>query len=278
MEIAIPLRDGLSLAIADQSTREGDYPTRRLQKGLLLLCDGQGLAEEGVGFGVPVVKRGVKTVFAGGVILSRPQQGPPWAMTAAFEMNLVERLARSDGRGVRPKFLYAARDSLAALHRRSPPLRGLLTGTSVALQRTFRWTTCFVKGDSLGIVNVTYTVYPEEGRIGIAVDTADLLRDTITEVAMVNELGAHHFDRYRDSEGTTLGGKQIGTWDVVTAARATFVSTAHRAAFSLGQARGAKLNRGRELVGSRLAWSGFGYVLPPTLTDFAYDVSFERLP
>ena len=30
--------------------------------------------------------------------------------------------------------------------------------------------------------------------------------------------------------------------------------------FSLGQAPGARLYRGRELVGSRLAWAGFGYV------------------
>jgi hypothetical protein len=54
------------------------------------------------------------------------------------------------------------------------------------------------------------------------------------------------------------------------------VSDAHRVAFSLAQADGATLHRGRELIGSRLAWSGFGYSLPPILSRFAYDLTIAR--
>ena len=43
----------------DRAAADTAYPTRRLQKGLLLLDGEQELAEEGVGFGVPVLKRGV---------------------------------------------------------------------------------------------------------------------------------------------------------------------------------------------------------------------------
>ena len=78
----IELGGGLSLRIADAAadtrakgtsaaTRAAgtSYPTRRLQKGLLLYAGEQELAEEGVGLGVPILKRGAQTVFPGSVRL-----------------------------------------------------------------------------------------------------------------------------------------------------------------------------------------------------------------
>jgi hypothetical protein len=56
------------------------------------------------------------------------------------------------------------------------------------------------------------------------------------------------------------------------------VSPAHGLVFSLRQVEGARLYRGRELVGSRLAWSGFGYVLPPGIESFRYEISVGRSP
>jgi hypothetical protein len=49
-------------------------------------------------------------------------------------------------------------------------------------------------------------------------------------------------------------------------------------AFSLGQAPGARLFRGRELVGARLAWVGFGYALPPTRRSFGYELTIASTP
>ena len=82
----------------------------------------------------------------------------------------------------------------------------------------------------------------------------------------MNELGARHFDRYVDADGADLRGDEIGTWDEVTAARASFVSTrAPGGVLARAGRRARGCSRGRELIGSRLAWSGFGYSLPPTL-------------
>ena len=97
VEVTVPLRGDLALRIADGGAGDGPYPTRRLQKGLLLLCAGRELAEEGVGFGVPVLKRGVQTIFPGGVELAWRQDGADWEVAAAFRMDLVERLSGPDG-------------------------------------------------------------------------------------------------------------------------------------------------------------------------------------
>ncbi|HEY5275891.1 MAG TPA: hypothetical protein VIK38_05055 [Coriobacteriia bacterium] len=276
MELTIPMLDDLALRITDQSTGGEGFPTRRLQKGLVLLLEGRDLAEEGVGLGVPILKRGIQTIFPGGMDLTWRRQGAVWEVTAVFDMSLVERIARPSGGSLKPRVLYAAKNSLAALHRRFPLLRRPLTATSIALRRTFAWVTTFEEAAFRAAVKVTYVIDSDEGRIDIAVDLTGLPAVGITEAVVMNEQGARHFDRYRDSDGTDLRGEAIGTWDEVTAAEAGFVSTADRVTFSLGQAQGARLSRGRELIGSRVAWSGFGYSLPPTLKEFGYTVRIER--
>ena len=275
MNLNIPLPEGLALWIADEAAGGDDYPTRRLQKGLLLLADGQLLAEEGVGFGVPILKRGVQTIFPGGMSLAQRRRGRLWEVTATYDLCLVERLARRGGLSFQPRLLYTAKDSLAALHRRSPRLRGLLTAASSMLRRTFGWVTIFEEAGFHAPVEVRYTVDGDSGRVDVSLALAGL-PDGVTEVVVMNEQGGRSFDLYVDSSGAALRGPEIDTWGDVPAARAAFVSTTAGAMFSLGQADGATLRRGRELIGGRLAWAGFGYSLPPTVTRFGYDVRIER--
>jgi hypothetical protein len=275
VNLSIPLPDGLSLRIADDAAGEGSYPTRRLHKGLLLAADGRSLAEEGVGFGVPILKRGVQTIFPGEMRLVQRRRGRLWEVTAMYDLCLVERLVGSGGSSVRPRLLYAAKDSLAALHRRSPRLRRLLTATSSTLRRTLGWETTYEEAGIHAPIEVRYTIDGDAGRVDVSLVLAGL-PDGVTEVIVMNEQGGRSFDLAVDSNGAAQHGPEIGTWDAVTAARAAFVSTTRHAMFSLGQAEGARLRRGRELVGARLAWAGFGYSLPPTLTRFAYDVRIER--
>lgn len=253
------------------------YPTRRLQKGLLLSADGAQLAEEGVGFGVPILKRGLTTVFPGAVALAeRPVAGGREVM-AVYAMDLVERLATADGAAVGSPALYVAKNSLAALHRRAPVLRGPLTAASNALRRSLGWETTFTAEPSTMTLKATYTILEgcEGARVGVAVELPGL-PDDITEVVLMNELGARRFDRYVDSDGADLRGPAIGTWDLVAADQASFVCDSQRAAFSLAQAAGATLYRGRELIGTRLAWAGFGYSLSPSLGAFAYELTIAR--
>jgi hypothetical protein len=276
VELSIPLFDGLSLR-TDPLRRATGWPTARLQKGLLLADGDDDLAEEGVGFGVPILKRGAVTVFPGSVELTAQRTGSLWEVTATYEMNLVERLAKPGGARVRSDALHAGKNALAALHRRSRLLRGPLTATSVALRRAFGWVTTYEETRSWATLAVVHTIRGELGTVDVTVDTNGLPADDVTEVVLMNEQGARSFDRYRDSSGADLRGAQIGTWARVAAEKASFVCEAHAVAFTLGQMDGARLNRGRELVGSRLAWSGFGYCLPPVCGRFAYGLTIERL-
>jgi hypothetical protein len=291
VKVSVPLGAELALEVGDEADGADDYPTARLQKGLLLVDAGESLAEEGVGFGVPILKRGVHTVFPGYVDVTCRRDGSTWEVTATYRMDLVERLARSrglnepeaagaDGRLMQSRALNAAKDSLAALHRRVPRLRGPLTATSAALRRTFGWVTTYEETASCGAVTVKHVVRPggdaAETPVSVTVDLSGLTAGAVTEVVVMNEQGARHFDRYEDADGADLRGADIGTWQEVGAARASFVSTGHRVAFSLGQASAARLYRGRELVGSRLAWAGFGYSLPPSRRSFGYELTIAR--
>jgi hypothetical protein len=262
--------------MSDHASNGKKYPIARLQKGFLLLQDGQELAEEGVGFGVPVLKRGVQTIFPGDVELITLTRGSIQEVTAKFGMNLEEKLGRPGFESVRSAWLYTIKNSLAALIRRIPRSRGLLTIASNALRWMFKWETTYEAAGFCANVNVIFAIDSRTGIMNIEVDTTELSREGVTEVVVMNEQGAHHFDRYRDACGTLLWGKEIGCWDEVTAEWATFISKNHQLAFTLRQVNGAKLYRGRELIGSRLAWSGFGYSFPPKLERISYEVKIER--
>jgi len=248
----------------------------RLRKGLLLLDRGQELAEEAVGFGVPVLKKGLQAIFPGDFVLTWQRNGSTWEVTVLYKLNLVEKLSRSGIETVESRPLYAIKNILAAAIRNSPLLRGLLTAISSLLRRTFHWETTYTQADVSADVKVTYIVEEEAGKVTVEIDASALPPD-VTEVVVMNELGAHVFDRYLDSSGFSLAGEQIGCWDEVYAGEACFESSLRRVAFRLGRVKGARLFRGRELVQSRLAWAGFGYSFPPSMQRLRYEMKIERV-
>ncbi len=277
MGIEIPLTQGLSLNIGDSYPDGRVYPTASLQKGFLLLDQGQALAEEAVGFGVPVLKSGLQTIFPGAATLSWEQSDGIWEITALFKLNLVERISKVDRPVVKSKLFYASKDGLAALIRGLPSLRGLLTALSSHLRQLFGWKTIYSPASFSTDLKVLYNIDTKKGSLGIKIDTGDLPME-VTEVLLMNEQGAQAFDRYSDASGSLLLEQEIGCWDEVSAREAWFESSAHRVAFRLGQVPGARLFRGRELVGSRLAWAGFGYSFAPSIQRFRCELSIEKRP
>ena len=277
MGIDIPLFQGISLNLGEPLQDQKKYPTARLQKGFLLLDRGQDLAEEAVGFGVPVLKRGLQTIFPGQVEFTWQNNSLIWEVTAHYRLNLVEKITRGEGDTVGNKTFYAAKDFLAELIRRFPLFRSLLTTLSSALRMIFHWETTYVDGGVSIDVQVSSIIEEKTGKISVDIDLSYLPPD-VTEVVVMNEQGARAFDLYRDSSGASMQNEEIGCWDEVNADSAWFECRPHRVAFKLVQVKGARLFRGRELIGSRLAWAGFGYSFPASQKKFSYELKIEGLP
>jgi hypothetical protein len=276
MNVDFDLAPGIVIKLASDRMQQNTYPTGRIQKGLLLVVDGQDLSEEAVGFGVPIIKRGLYTIFPGELELI-PQAGSPInQMKARFKLNLEERLARSGSATLNNPLLYASKNNLALLIRRSPSLRATLTKLSNLLRSAFHLKTTYEPSRYSSTITLNYTINPAAGKIRVELEQLDRSVDGITEVIVMNELGAHYFDRYHDSDGVAQIGDEIGCWDPVSAQQATFTSNHHRISFSLPHVEGALLYRGRELIGERLAWSGFGYSFPPILDHFSYEITINR--
>lgn len=270
-----PVAAGLRLGLA-RAQDGGPYPTARLQTGLLLADGDRLLAEEGVGFGVPVVKRGPRTVFPGTRRASWLRQGTAWQVRIVYRLDLVERLVRADGAPVGAARLYAARDLLAALHRRVPVLRGPLTALSAGVRSSFALVTAFEPAETAGVVVVRYGGGTRTDRVTVDVDLRGLRCEGLTEAVVMNEQGATPFARYRDSNGVELVGSRIESWHLVRAGEAAFVDPAHGLEFRVRQVAGARLYRGREQMDSRLAWSGFGYSAPPEHRRLTYEIVLRR--
>jgi hypothetical protein len=268
----LPLWDGLSLRIHDPPVGADQYATSRLQRGLLLLRLGEDMAEEAVGFGVPVLKRGLQTIFPGRVALDASRLGSGWRLNARFRLDRVEKISKDGHRYLEGAWLYAVKNLLAALMRHWPVARSPLTAASSRLRHLFGWQTTYAEAGYAAQVAVTYDLQPPARQLGMQVELSSLPPD-VTEAVIMNEQGAHHFDRYRDSSGLSLQGSKIGCWDAVRAGEAWFESRAAGVAFGLHQVQGARLFRGRELIGSRLAWAGFGYSFAPAMKQLRYELT-----
>ena len=232
------------------------------------------LDEEGVGFGVPLLKRGLTTIFPGSVELNLRHEGSTYIILATFKLNLVEKISAGKNELVENRWLYGVKNLLAATIRRLPLLRGLLTSTSSKLRKVFNWETTYSFSGFSELVKMEYRIEVGTGKVAVKVDASDL-RPDVTEVVVMNEQGARAFDKYMDTSGITLAGDKIGCWDEVNAENGRFATSKHKVWFELGQIKGVRLFRGRELVDNRLAWAGFGYSFPASIKHIQYEIEIK---
>jgi hypothetical protein len=276
VEAHLPLFDGVSLKFTTNPSTGKEFATGRLQKGWLLCQAGAELSEESVGFGVPVLQRGLTTIFPGEAELDIRRDGR--GMDAVFMLNLEERIGGSGARIIRTGVFLDWKKRLAYLYRTVPGLRSGLTTLSSLLRKVFRMQTAYEPTPDPTIVRMRYRLIEPAGRLRVEADFSTAARTSITEAIIMNEQGGRTFDRYFDSDGNRAAGDRIGGWDPVTADSAAFHSPRYGLAFTLRRLSGSRLFRGRELVDQRLAWSGFGYVLPPAAGRFEYDLQIGKQP
>src|SRR5450756_1658942 len=85
--------------------------------------------------------------------------------------------------------------------------------SSSALRRTLGLSTTFEPTCSVGNVCVSYTIDRRASMLSVSVDARGLNKAGCSEMILLNELDGGLFDRYRDSNGLALVGKEIGTWE-----------------------------------------------------------------
>lgn len=245
-----------------------EYPASRIQKGLVLGCGDRDLSEEGIGFGTPVFKFGEEAIFPGRWRSRIEEHEDCTLVIANYAMNLSARMARQ-GQLMKSRSFYRARNAFSLLHRDHHSLRKGLTFSSAICRKAFQLEDFFAEIPPLGLARATYTLKGCEIRVDMEFSKAE----GCSEVVVMNEQGANYFDTYRDSDGLTLQGDDIGSWDEAHAKEASFVNPADEIAFTLKRVEGSRMFRGRERAPKRLAWSGLAYVLPPETESFAYSIT-----
>ena len=84
MEITIPNFSGVSAKIATEPAEEKAIQPHSCRRGFYCYTTVRDLAEEGVGFGVPVLKQGIQTIFPGCVELASQREGQVQEVTASL--------------------------------------------------------------------------------------------------------------------------------------------------------------------------------------------------
>jgi hypothetical protein len=244
-----------------------------LQKGLVLVADGDELIEEGAGFGVPIAKYADCTYFSSTaqVYLHEQREGEV-VVSKVFFMDAV---SRKQVRGT-----YVDEGFYSALHKTFESLYlGRVGGHGV-----FDWLmqfrnllgvqTRFVRAASRGKVTVTYRFL--QSRVQVNVDLSGLDRAGCQEILLLNEQGAGTFRRLSDSDSVALLDNQIGGWTRVQAKRAAFSDGSGSVSFSLENMADATLYCGREQVKGRFSWAGMTYSLKPNVPAFHYTITLSK--
>lgn len=267
-----PLPSIHSVFLKTQDAGIGCFPTSRIQKGLVLEMGDRDLSEEGVGFGMPVIKLGLLPVFPGSWRISAKEDNGFCLIKADFEMNLKAGTARR-GKVINNSLFCLARDIFSKIHREHPRFRKWISVSSRILKKKLDLGDAFSEEPTLGVVKATYLI--SDSRIDVELRFPRV--GGCAELIVLNELGANWFNTYQDSNGLILKGEKIGSWDLIEANYASFVDPSDGLVFTLKRVEGSKMFRGRELVTDSLAWSGLAYVLPPFTEKFSYSIELGSI-
>lgn len=246
--------------------------TANLQKGLVLVYGDKELIEEGLGFGVPVIKYQDKTYFSSSAQISIQQSDEETYLLR--KSYLLDSVSKKLWRGsyiddgfysyCRKKFakLYLSHKELAPLCNRMMEFREMA-----------KIKTEFVRVPPRAEVTVNYLIQP--ATVNISVDFSNLALTGCEELLVINEQGSSTFDEYVDSGGLKLVGSRIGGWGNVTAKQAMLLSVKQHLSFSLRKTSEATLHRGWEKTKYRFSWAGLSYSLCPNHRTFTYAISIE---
>jgi hypothetical protein len=265
--VTIPITSQLSLRMYPDS-RPNCMETSALQKGLVLILDGKELVEEGLGFGIPVVKYLDKTYFSSKAKISTQKTSTGYLTKKTY---LMDTISKKTWRGsyINDNFYSTWHKRFAKIYlghkELSPLFNRLMEYRELAGIKTE-----FVKVKPRGIVETKYIV--AGSCVKVTVDFSDLRLSGCEELLIMNEQGSTVFDTYSDSNGLRLVGSKIGGWHPVTAKHASIGNSYGVISFQIDRTPAATLFRGWEKTKNRFSWAGLSYSLSPFRKTFSYTI------
>jgi hypothetical protein len=241
----------------------------QLQKGLVLLVDGNEVIEEGMGFGTPVVLYHDRPFFSSSAEVSFRPEGSHKVLIKSFTIDTVSRKKIGKDFYVNDRFYRFFQKPFHNIYTQNKKLAPILTRI-IQLSKTFGVNTEFQKVNPKGIITVKYSCLPN--LIEVEVTFSKLNKKECKEILILNEQGASFFRKYSDTEGLTLLDGQIGAWESTKSEEVSLSNIKETTGFSLRNKEGTTLFRGREKVRKRYSWVGFCYSLSPHISTFRYSV------
>ena len=265
--ITIQLNDRLSLRVY-KDNKPNCLETAPLQKGLILVYDGKELIEEGVGFGVPVVKYKDKTYFSSSAQVSMRKDGQFYILEKQYTLDAVSR-KRFFKAYVNDGFysvIHKLFERAYLGHNALAPFNNKL----MEFRQTLKIKTEFCKVNPRGTITSQYLFKPNS--IQTTVDISNLQLQNCLEILVLNEQGASNFQNYSDSDGIKLSGNKIGAWNAVKAKEASLTNANGTLGFTLENGGSSMLFRGWEKTKNRFSWAGLSYSMLPKVRFFKYNI------
>ncbi len=269
--ITVNLSDRLAVKLY-KDCRPNCLETGALQKGLVLLIDGSELIEEGMGFGVPIVRYEDKTFFSSTADVSIRKVGSDSILTKVYSLDTVSLKKFGQASYIDDGLYSSLRKTFQMLYLKHKKLSPIFN-KAMELRDLANIKTEFITVKPRGTITVTYHCQPTT--IIIQIDFSNITLNKCLELIVLNEQGSSVFKRYVDSNGLTLLGNKIGAWEEVTAKRASLQSAKREVSFILQKEDGVQLFRGWEQTRKRFSWAGLSYSLVPNKGLFTYTIGLE---
>jgi len=264
------MRPNLALRIYADS-RPHNLKISSLQKGLVLVHNGEELVEEGTGFGVPVAVFRDKTFFSSSarVSIGKDDQGEIIEKTFLLDTSPRRRwkitsLVDNPFYTVVSSFFEKTYTDYPNSRKFMLPLMELKTRVGVK--------TDFARSISRGFVLIRYKI--RQDQLDIEADLTGISVDGLRKLVFLNEQGSTFFKRVVKSDGEDLTDRQIGAWNPINCSHVSFSDLHNSLSFSLEKLPKSRLFIGREYFKGLTAWAGIEYEVEPPLNRFNYRIQF----
>jgi hypothetical protein len=265
------LSENIALRIYPDN-RPKNLEVAALQKGLVLMVNGSELIEEGIGFGVPVIKYSDTTFFSRTATAHVEEQNK--SSIIIVKDFLLDSISKKQihGASINSSLYSVFHKAFEKAYINPGKMRPLYDWT-MRLRKIFGVETYFAKVPPRGKVSITYHCYQD--RINVSADFSKLDTTGCCELLILNEQGAAFFRKYENGD-VILHGRRIGPWTKVDAGDAEFTDATKNISFSMEKKDGAILYYGWEQVKNRFSWAGMTYSLNPKISKFNYTIQLKE--